>query len=439
MTKAKLDGVYLMVIGCAVFLLLGLALENASPKSMTDFKIPYYSARCLLQHGDPYTQSQVIKIYQQEKGSYPGETWSETISSTRFVYLPTLFLFTLPLATLSFGPAHLIWMAFSLGSIVLGSFLIWNLAADYAPVLSAFLIALMLANSELLVVFGNPAGLAIGLGLIAVWCFVRDRYWLAGTICMALSLLIKPHDLGPVWLYLLLAGGAYRKRAIQSLAFTIVLGLPAVLYVAHFSPHWLRELHDLLAVAAHHGNVNDPGPASSGDHGLAMMTSLQTALSLIKDDPRFYNPVTYLVCAPLLLVWLVRVLRARVSPLLTWLALACIAPLSLLVVYHRQHDALLLLLAVPACAMLSLRASSAGRAAVAVTTAAFLITGNLLWVIVFGIAERMKAQLTGSAANIFLAIVSIPVPLVLLLMTVFYLTLFARGPAEPAIVKAADA
>ena len=36
-------------------------------------------------------------------------------------------------------------------------------------------------------------------------------------MCLAISLMLKPHDAGLVWLYFLLAGGIYRKRALQAL------------------------------------------------------------------------------------------------------------------------------------------------------------------------------------------------------------------------------
>jgi len=77
------------------------------------------------------------------------------------------------------------------------------------------LIGFFLANCELLIVLGNMAGVAIGLCVVAVWCFLRERYVAAGIFCLAISLAIKPHDSGLVWLYFLLAGGIYRRRALQ--------------------------------------------------------------------------------------------------------------------------------------------------------------------------------------------------------------------------------
>ena len=98
MTKARRDGLYLMLVGCSVFLFLGIALERASPAPMIDFKIPYFGARCLLEHCDPYNQSNVLRIYDAEGGPGPAENLGIRLGATRFVYQPTIFLFTAPLA-----------------------------------------------------------------------------------------------------------------------------------------------------------------------------------------------------------------------------------------------------------------------------------------------------------------------------------------------------
>jgi hypothetical protein len=253
MTKARRDGLYLMLIGCAVFLFLGIALERLSPASMIDFKVHYFGARCLLEHCDPYKQSDVLRIYDAEGGHGPAETLGSRLSATRFVYQPTIFLFTAPLAMLKFGPAEELWMLLTLSSVILASFLLWSLAGEDAPLISALLIAFMLANSELLVITGNPSGIAIGLCIIAVWCLVKERCVPAGALCLAVSLLVKPHAVGFIWLYFLLSGGVYRKRAIQTLALVVLLGLPTVLWVTHLSPHWIPELRATLSSVSAHG------------------------------------------------------------------------------------------------------------------------------------------------------------------------------------------
>ena len=79
----------------------------------------------------------------------------------------------------------------------------------------------------------------------------------------SLSLAVKPHVAGLVWLYLLLADRNLRKRALQTLAVTAVISLPMVLWVSHIAPQWNAELHADLQTFGVHGGLGDPGrPAS---------------------------------------------------------------------------------------------------------------------------------------------------------------------------------
>ena len=223
-----------------------------------------------------------------------------------------------------------------------------------------YLIAFLLANCGILFAGGNPAGLAIGLCLVAVWCFLEDQYMFAGVLCLALSLELKPHDTGLVWLYFFLAGGAHRKRALQTLALTVVLALPASLWMFHVSPHWIQELSANLSATSAPGEINDPVTSFIGKSGSGMIIDLQTVVSVFRDNPRFYNPASYLLCGSLLLGWIIVTLRAHAALSKDLFALAVIAPLSMLPVYHRPHDAKLLLLTLPACALLFAKGGADG-------------------------------------------------------------------------------
>jgi len=73
------------------------------------------------------------------------------------------------------------------------------------------------------------------------------------------------------------------------------------------------------------------GPAAVTSHTPDMVIDLQAAISIFRDDPRFYDPATYIVCGALLLAWSVRTLRSRPSKAGAWLALAAVVPLTMLV------------------------------------------------------------------------------------------------------------
>ena len=197
----------------------------------------------------------------------------------------------------------MLWMFATGASLVLAAFLMWSVASTRAPIISGFLICLFLLTSELLLEVGNAAGIAVSLCVIAAWCFLQEKFVPAGILCLAVSLLVKPHDAGLVWLYFLLAGSANRKRALQTLLLTAVLALPFIFWVSGVSPHWMREMSANLSAHSVTGDDSDPGPRGviAWTHG-AQLINLQTVLSVFRDDPRFYNPGSYLICGLLLIL-----------------------------------------------------------------------------------------------------------------------------------------
>jgi hypothetical protein len=426
MSRARLDGLYLLLLGAAVFSLMSVVLQAAAPMPVTDFRALYYPSRCLLQHRDPYMQSEVLRLYRSEGGDRLSDTAETRQVATQDPYPPTAFTFTIPFAMLPWGLAKMLWTLLSMGSLVFASLLIWDLGADYAPILSGVLIGFLLANSEVLIITGNAAGIAISLCAVAVWCFFRERFVPAGILCLAASLALKPHDAAFVWLYLLLAGRVYRKRALQTLLATIALSLPGVLWVWLAAPHWMREMYFNLQAYTVQGGLNDPRNASMGPEGII---DLQTILSFLRNDPRFYNLASYLICVPLLLVLAFVTLRSRPSPKRTWLALAAVAALTLLPVYHRQIDAKLLLLTVPACALLWAEGGRIGRLALLMTATGLVVTADLPWIVVFALIHSLRLSSAGLPWKIERVL---PVPPILLAVGVFYLWVYARNARHPA-------
>jgi len=435
MTKARLDGLYLLLLGSVIFVLLGMIVESSAVVTTVDYKVVYYSARCLIRHIDPYQENEVLRVYQAESADRPLESEKVRQIVSRYMYLPTAFAVTVPFALLPWGPAHILWLTLTIGSVIVASFLIWNVGADFAPIVSGILIGFFLANSEVLVVLCNPAGIAVSLCVVAVWCFIRERFVPAGILCLAVSLVVKPQDAGLVWLYFLLAGGVYRRRALQTLVATLALGLPGILWVWSVAPNWLQEWRSNILAFSVHGGINDPGPASTGGHGLGMLVNLQAVLSVFRDDPHFYNPVSYLICVPLLLLWLIVTLRSRPSPAKAWIGLAAIAALSMLPVYHHLYDSKILLLTVPACAMLWAEGGLIGRLALLVTAAGFVLNGDVTWAIVLGLIGRLHMPPSGLSEQLLIAVQVFPAPLILLVIGVFYLWVYARRSSEAVAVQ----
>lgn len=431
MTRSRWIVLLCLLLSCGLSVSLGFFLERARPDFMLDFKGVFFDARCLLQHTDPYKPGEPLRVYLEEGKDSPTPTSDLRRTLTWYIYLPSASIFIAPFAMLALGPAQVLWMILTAVSLVLAGYLMWSLAENYAPVLSACLICLVLANTEVLFATGNPAGVAIGLCLVAVWCFLRDRFVWAGVLCFAVSLAIKPHDTGLVWLYFLLAGGVYRKRALQTLISTFVLSLPSILWVWHVSPNWMQEWRSNVMAFSAHGGVTDPGITPTNDSGLGMMINLQTVISVFRDDPRLYNSVSYLICGTLLLVWAVVTLRSRPSSERAWLALAAIAALSMLPVYHRPYDAKLLLLAVPACAMLWAGGGSMRWFALMVTFSGLVFTADIPLIIFRTLTDNLHASSAGFSGQILTVVLTRPIPLILLMMGIFYLWIYLqRKPAR---------
>jgi len=410
----------------------GLFIGKTSPNGIGDFKGVYYAARCMLQHSDPYREGEPLRLYEAEQGrlSPASDTLRQALVLT--VYLPTTFVFVAPFAMLSLGSAHLLWVVVTAGSLILAAFLMWNLGANYAPVISGALICVVLANSEVLFAFCNPAGIVVSLCLVAAWCFLKARFVPAGILCMAISLAIKPHDAGLVWLFFLLAGGACRKRALQTALVFAVLCVPAILWVYQISPNWIEELHSNLSAISAHGSVNDPGLVSVTGPLSGLVIDLQSVLSVFRDEPRFYNPLTYLICGVLLLVWLVRALRMRFSQSGAWLALAAVVPLTLLVTYHRPYDAKLLLLTVPACALLWAEGGLTGWIALVVNGAGIVLTSDIPAAVLLIFAKNLHISPAGLSGKIMTVVLVQPAPLILLAMGIFYLWVYTRRDSNGA-------
>jgi hypothetical protein len=425
----RIHGVSLLflILGAAFSILWGISLERNSHNGVMGFPALYFGAKCLMHGCDPYNPMQLQGVY--EAAGVPNSTGSVAIrqSATLYVNLPTTPLIVAPLALLPLGAAQTLWLILVILGFLLAAYLMWGAGESSAPRLSVLLIFVIVANCEIIFSGGNTAGLVVGLTVIAAWCFLRQRFVVAGVICLAVSLVVKPHDAGLIWLYFVAAGRPHAKRALQSAALALGIALIAFFWVSHVAPHWLPELRANLATISAPGGINEPGPSSIGVNSPDMIIDLQTIISIFCDDPRVYDPVTYAICGLLLCAWLFLVARSRRSSfkagtLDAWIALAAVAALSMLVTYHRSYDAkLLMLLSVPASAMLWAEGGVAGWIAVIISLLAAFFGGDIPLTALTHMTQRHLPAPESFLAKSQAAVLTRPVPLILLCATVFYL------------------
>jgi hypothetical protein len=400
---------------------------------MADFKAIYYGSRCLIERRDPYQAGEFLSVYLNDGGRLPSDPAMRRLFYRAVpicINLPTSLFLVGPFALMPWGPAHLLWLILIAFVLILACVLTWEISREYAPAISLVLVCLVLANCEILLMSGNLAGIAVSFCVISVWCFVRERYINFGLLLLAISLATKPQDTGLIWLFFLLAGGTYRKRALQSLGLTALIAFPAILWISVVSPNWIRELSSNLATTSAPGDLSDPGPASITARSPAMIIDLQTVFSYFRDDPRFYTTLSLLVGGGLLCIWALKALRTSNGTKDTWLALAAVTPLSMLPVYHRLYDAKLLLLTIPACCILWAKDGWTRWVGGLLTAASLCFTGDIPASIVDNLTRGVPRYESGGWNRILNILLIRQVPIILLALGVFYLWAYIRSSRE---------
>jgi hypothetical protein len=116
--------------------------------------------------------------------------------------------------------------------------------------------------------------------------------------------------------------------------------------------------------------------------------------------------------------------------------LAAIAALTMLPIYHRQYDAELILLTVPACLLAWSGGGVVGKLALAINAIGFAVVGDLPWAILLAVVRHVPVSNDGFSGRLIMMVQVFPVPLMLLAMGVFYLWLYVRWSPVPGTVAA---
>ncbi len=431
MRSLRRSGLIWVLVCIGISILWGISIARGG-NAWIDFRAVYAGTRCLIHQHNPYIVSELQREYLSEGGQRPPDSPFYLQAIVLYVNVPTTFVVVAPFALFSWGPAHILWLVLTGCVFTLAILLMWNTGARHAPQVSTFLACVMAINCASIFAAGNTAGIVVGLCGIAVWCFLENRFVRIGVLCLAVSLAMKPHDAGLVWLYFLLAGGANRKRALQSLAITAVICVTAVLWISHVAPTWMHDWSANLATISAPGGINEPGPNSYSGRSIYTVVDLQAAISIFRDDPRFYNIASYVFCGALLLVWSIWTMRTRFSVRKAWLGLAAATAFTLLITYHRPWDAKLVMLAIPPCCMLWARGGRLGKIAFSVTTGAALFAGDFPLAVFKTLADSLHVSTVGFGRQLLTLVLIRPESIALLAMGIFYLWIYLRTDAVDA-------
>jgi hypothetical protein len=410
---------------------------HVSPSLGMDYFSIYSSSSCLLDGCNPY-HGPDIKAAFLAHGATPRDVAvvddpEKGVFAPYYVgYPPTSLFYFMPLAAIPWPMSWHVWRVFSLALYGLTALLFADLCSDYSPLAANLCLAGFVATQWLAIFLLQPTLLAASLCCIGIWSFLRGRFIKAGIFCFALSLVFKPHLGAFALLYFLLANQVSRKRSLQVVLVTVLLCIPALLWtsVQPGTKHWTKDYSINVKGVASRGHLSDPGPTGSGTP--EQISDLQTIVSLFHNDPAYYNPVVWAFSLILLGLWLYPVLRLPPSREKDLLCLAAILPISMLPIYHRMYDSLILLAVFPAIGFLLKRAPRWGITAACLSVALSLVISRnyrdffLRW----GkpVIQRALSPLLGN--KMLTALLDRPLALWLLILSVFFLVALYRLPQQ---------
>jgi hypothetical protein len=326
-----------------------------------DFKQPYSSARCLLKGCDPYSEADTRAVFLSAGGR---DTDAVVFQPYSALYPPFSLTVLLPIAALPYRAAHAVWEAVIAASFSAAVLLTADVCAlGGASVLAAFVLALFTASSTILIMLGQLSGVVIALLAIGFACIYRMRKtprlllvpagllpWIAG-VCFCVAVLLKPHDAAIPLLYLPFAGRVWRKTFFVVLTVSLLFAALSIVWFAHMpqTTHWLHELRTNL-----HGNAMPGSPDSPriGQTVALEQASLESIFAVFLANATHYDLAAIGLSAVFLGAWIVPVARLRSGFRKDAFAIAALACLALMPVYHRQYDSRMLLLVFPAVAVL---------------------------------------------------------------------------------------
>lgn len=331
----------------SIFLLsiCAFLFTGRSDQSYGDYVPVYGSARAAVMGVDPYKLENLkteLAAGGADMASYAdADFWPMHPS----VYPPITYYVLSPVSVLKFSLARNVWFAvLALAFIAGGAMTVHSspLACNRFVLCG---VSLVVASSGVLLRLGQLSGVAIGLSAAATMLFIGRRRLVAASCVFFAAAALKPQLALPLLAYFLLPRKT-RKFALYTLgAFFVSLGLSCfMLTLIPAAAHWPSE----LAASLHTSSINGI-PTEKFETGIV---SPQAIFVLLSSNPRVYGMFTAVLVGIVVLVLVIGLRRLGGSPARDWLAVAAISIVTLLLTYHRTYDMRMVMLTLPALALL---------------------------------------------------------------------------------------
>jgi hypothetical protein len=338
---------WLLILAAATEFVLRGPARFLQPIDWNDLAQNYAASKLWLRGQNPSSAESFVALWLQEVHVRIDPTVRTHLAPP----LGSLVLMA-PIAVFPWPVAKVVWAVLLLAAFGL-TVLALARTADFPfeePRTLAFVAAcLALAPYHTGLGTGNVTILVVAACALAIWAAGRGHDIAAGAL-FAVACSFKPHIGAFLVLYYLLR--RRWKLFGSSLAFTAAFALLAVLWMQLRGVAWT---HDYFQNAKGFVGANRIDDFSSANPIRFMLINLQVPFYSFSGSSSSANLLAFSIGALLVCAWIYLVLRDRESGS-ELLALAAIAVISLLPIYHRLYDATLLVF--PLCWCLSRAADS---------------------------------------------------------------------------------
>jgi len=373
LTSGKIVACILLFASLFLFLLRGPYRAFGEPHGSSDFygssdfTAIYSAARCWMKGRNPYDHKQMAEEFVL---SAHGPRDAVPVRKTHpSVYPPTAMPIIATVAWLPWREAILTWCLVSL--VVFGLSVVLTIRSAASSVdLSKNGILLLLAGMLLYsptqsgFAYGNPSVLVCSLVALSIYLSLERRFVISGVL-LGLAHCIKP-TLSICAVFLFLAW-RYWMPIVTSLVLAVAAAAVSVLRAQSLDQYWnwCRTLLENLAFNLGPEGPSDPGIAAPKAY---LLLNTQTIVGLFTRNATLRDMVVWVTAAALVCLYFY--LRQRDSHPSYWRDVGFFSAVTLMLTYHRNYDAQLLLLLVP----FLLTHFRAERVTVAVLSVCILLT-----------------------------------------------------------------
>jgi len=328
----------LLLLAAAEFVARG-PLRYLHPTNWNDLAQYYATSRLWLRGQNFADPENFAALWRNEVG----ETLGANTVRVRIAPPPGTLVIFAPFAALSWPAAKFVWLLallLAFAATICCMIRYARLSVDEPRTLLFIAGCLALAPFHTGFGTGNQTILVVGCCAAGVYAAAAERDTIAG-LFFGVACSLKPH-IGAFLVVFYVLRGRWRLL-VSAVGFATALVLVAVARMRVVGVHWFADYVSNIQFAAARNRIDD---FTTANPIRFMLINLQVPFFSFTHNAKSANLLAFAIGGILILIWTFFVLRNR-SEKSELLALATVAVIGLLPLYHRLYDASIL--AIPLC------------------------------------------------------------------------------------------